>query len=71
MNCGTCKYYTAPDGSEGRWMVCSQLKVADVFNDYKTLPKDGVGYSDASYSSELAELYVGENFGCIKYERNL
>ena len=52
-------------------MICSRLKVADVYSDYKNIEIDGVGYSDSSYSKELAELYVGENFGCIKYERNM
>ena len=68
MTCGKCKYYTAPDGSEGRWMICSRLKVADVYKDYNSIEIDGVGYSDPSFENELAELYVGKDFGCIKFE---
>lgn len=71
MNCKDCKYYFAEVGSESRWMVCNnpKMQVADAYADYKSVPNDGVGYSDSSYEKDLAKLYVGENFGCIHFEK--
>ena len=67
--CKTCFFFTAPPGSEERWKICSnpKMKVADVYQSVDNLPKDGVGYSDVQHSDELAELYVGEDFGCIHH----
>lgn len=51
-------------------MICSnpKMKVANVYENYKSIKTDGIGYSDPAYSDELAELYVGEDFGCIHFE---
>lgn len=69
--CKNCKFYTAPTGSEARWMVCTnpKMEVTDAYSDYKKVPKDGVGYSDPSWEHECAELYVGPEFGCIHFSK--
>lgn len=67
--CKDCIFYSSPIGSEGRWKVCAspKMRVANVYNDVKNLPEDGVGYSDSFWSKEFAELYVGALFGCIHF----
>ena len=66
MYCKDCKFYEA--GYDGKPGICQKLRVANTWESYKNLPKDGVGYSDKEWSEEFADLYVGEEFGCVKFE---
>lgn len=68
--CKNCRFYYAATGSEGRWMNCNNPKmlVANAYENYENVPSDGIGYSDPSYEEELAELYVGPEFGCIHFK---
>jgi len=65
--CKDCKHYEK--GFDGKPGICLFLKVADVWNGYDKLKEDGVGYSDETYEDETSVLFVGELFGCIKFEQ--
>ena len=69
MNCKDCKYYEK--GFDGKPGICTKLVVADIWHGYEFLLIDGIGYSDEQYDNEFSILYVGENFGCIHFEKAL
>lgn len=66
-NCANCVHKIS--GFDGKPSTCGRLAVADIWNGFDKLEKDGVGYSDENWEGELAVLYVGEEFGCIKFKQ--
>lgn len=63
--CKTCIHYER--GFDGKPGTCGKLTVADMYSSYDYLLTDGIGYSDDNWTEELAQIFVGEDFGCIHY----
>lgn len=65
--CGNCIFREA--GFDGKPSTCNnpKMEVANIWDGFKHLKDDGIGYSDEQWSEELAQIYVGDNFGCIHF----
>lgn len=65
MTCKTCIHYE--NGFDGKPGMCNKLLVADTYSSYDNLQVDGIGYSDDAWTKELAQIFVGKDFGCIHH----
>ncbi len=65
MYCKDCKNYEK--GFDGKPGTC-KLTVANIWESFDELKKNGFGFSVENYETDTSVLYVGEEFGCVNFK---